>query len=115
MRCPRAEETHLKRSGGDGAPPGGNKTSRKELADGERYPFTLERISRQKRGPASEDTAMERRGAQAFSDRKEGPCTARCTLWALRGAPFPRHVRRGKGTRRDPRRLKNRASGALAV
>jgi len=26
-------------------------TSREELADGERYPFTLERISRQKRGP----------------------------------------------------------------
>jgi len=26
--------THLRRSGGDGAPPGGNKTSCKELVDG---------------------------------------------------------------------------------
>jgi len=46
--------THPGRSGGDGAPPAGNKTGRKELADGERYPFPgWERISRQKRGPAS--------------------------------------------------------------
>ena len=89
-------------------------TSREELADGARYPSqdgSAARSAARRRN----DTAMERRGAQAFSDRKEGPCTARCTLWALRGAPFPRHVRRGKGMRRDPRRLKNRASRALAV
>ena len=35
------------------------------------------------------DTAMERRGAQAFSDRKEGP-RRKAHVWALRGAPFPR-------------------------
>jgi len=45
-------ETHARRSGGDGAPPGGTKTSRKELADGARYPPTR-RISRQKRGPGA--------------------------------------------------------------
>src|SRR3569623_40233 len=37
------------------------------------------------------DTAMERRGAQAFSDRKEGP-RRKAHVWALRGAPFPRHA-----------------------
>ena len=52
------------------------------------------------------DTAMERRGAQAFSDRKEGPCTARCTCWALRGAPFPQHVRGKKKEGRPPRAFK---------
>ena len=31
------EETHLERSGGAGAPPGGTMTSREELADGARY------------------------------------------------------------------------------
>jgi len=31
-------KTHLKRSGGAGAPPAGNKTGREELADGARYP-----------------------------------------------------------------------------
>jgi hypothetical protein len=40
--------------GRPGAPPAGTKTGRKELADGERYPFSgWEWISRQKRGPAS--------------------------------------------------------------
>ena len=57
------------------------------------------------------DTAMERRGAQAFSDRKEGPCTARCTLWALRGAPFPRHVSRVEEEGRPPRAFNNRGDG----
>ena len=59
-----------------------------------------------------EDTAMERRGAQAFSDRKEGPCTARCTFWALRGAPSPRHAPREEEEDRPPRAFENRGDAA---
>ena len=63
--------THPGRSGGDGAPPAGNKTGCKELADGERYP-SQDGSAARSAARHCEDTAMERRGAQAFSDRKEG-------------------------------------------
>jgi len=66
-RCPRpGEVTQPPGSGGDGAPPGGNKTSCKELADGERY-LPKGRSAAESAARRRNDTAMERRGAHVSS------------------------------------------------
>ena len=58
------------------------------------------------------DTAMERRGTQAFSDRKEGAGAARRIVWALRGAPSPRLFRGKEMEGRPPRAFENRGDQA---
>ena len=64
MRCLRAGENASPALGRRGAPPGGNRTPRQELADG----VSPLRPCR-KRGPCRQDTAMERRGARVLSPK----------------------------------------------
>ena len=65
MRCPRpGEVTQPPGSGGAGAPLAGTKTGREELADGARYP-SQDGSAARSAARHRNDTAMERRGAQA--------------------------------------------------
>ena len=56
--------TLLPLPGGDGAPLGGNKTPREELADGESALCSAESAAR-----CRKDAAMERRGARTLRQR----------------------------------------------
>ncbi len=81
-----------------GAPPGGTRTPRQELADGSEF----SRLCR-KRGPRRKDTAMERRGARR-AHRLSTSRTARCGRRWLRFAALhlPRCISRGKRDRGVP-------------
>ena len=61
------------------------------------------------------DTAMERRGAQASRVMRCLAPQGAIQKRAPRGAPSLRRVRRTKGDAGVTRAVKNRASGALAV
>ena len=89
--------THPRRSGGAGVPPGGTRTPREELADGACY---LPK-GRSAAESAARSPARHRHGAPrgaGFSDRKEGLAPEGCDpKRAPRGAPFPHRAMREKG------------------
>src|SRR3569833_3149094 len=115
MRCPRPGVTQPPGSGGAGAPLAGTKTGREELADGARYP--AERLDQppEARPGCRNDTAMERRGAQASRVMRclapQGAIHER----APRGAPSLRRVRRKEGEGRPPRASNNRGDDACVI
>ena len=133
------EETHLKRSGGAGTPPGGTKTSREELADG-----ACSCLAKARKSPMLRKGSRSEGRGQAESRRKRGPAAVKTPPWraerrrasatmharketvAPLGAPLPRQRMSGlpdmrergvEGQEEDgrTRRLPNNAGGeALA-